>query len=81
MCGALLVNQDVSHFETNPNIFIPPETYVPVRWEFSDFGDTLVYYLSHEDEAKEITRNVYSLLHEYCVGGGFVEQMKPVFTI
>lgn len=79
MAGALLVKPDMSHMETAPNIFIPYENYVPVKWDFSDLEEKLEYYLSHEKEANEIIFNAYKMLHGYCNNGGFVKQMMPVF--
>ena len=80
MAGALLVKPDMSHMETAPNIFIPHETYIPVRWDFSDLEEKLEYYLSHEKEANEIAFNAYRILHEYCNNGGFIQQMTPLFV-
>ena len=80
-CGALLIKPDMSHVETNPNIYVPFETYVPVKWDFSDLAEKVDYYLSHENETKEIAYNAYNHLHDYCRFNGFVEQVKPLFTL
>jgi len=78
-CGAMLVKPDMSHVETRPNVFIPGETYVPVKWDFSDLAERIDYYLSRENEAKEIAENAYRILHDYCRSGGFVDQVGPLF--
>lgn len=80
-CGALLVKPDMSHVETYPNVYVPYETYVPVKWDFSDLAEKVDYYLTHENETKEIVYNAYSCLHDYCRFNGFVEQVKPLFTL
>ncbi len=39
LCGCVLVKPDMSHVETAPNVFVPNETYVPVRWDYQDLAD------------------------------------------
>lgn len=79
LAGALLIKPDMSHVETCPNIYIPYETYIPVKWDFSDLEEKLEYYLSHEKESNDITLYAYSLLHNYCKNDGFIKQMAGLF--
>ncbi len=55
--GALLIKPDMGHLATNPNIYIPYETYVPCKWDFSDLDDRCTYYLNNESERSRITTN------------------------
>lgn len=48
----LLVKPDMSHIETEPNIYIPGVTYAPLRWDLSDLRDVCQYYKEHADEAE-----------------------------
>jgi hypothetical protein len=80
MLGALLVKPDMSHIETIPDVFIPDQTYVPVKWDYSDLDEKIDYYLSHENELNEIVQNAYRLIHEYCMRGSFIEQFSPILT-
>jgi hypothetical protein len=80
MCGALLIKPDMSHIETNPNIYIPFQTYIPVAWDFSDLSEMVNYYLKHEDERKRITREAYNVLYNYTKNNGFVKQFSMLFT-
>ena len=36
-CGSAILMADMSHVETYPDFYRPGETYVPFRWDFSDF--------------------------------------------
>ena len=36
LTGAVVVKQDMSHLQTQPDLFRPWETYVPVSWDLSD---------------------------------------------
>ena len=49
MTGAVLVKPDMSHLETLPDLYRPGETYLPVRWDFSDLGDVVGSALADAD--------------------------------
>jgi Glycosyl transferases group 1 len=63
--GALLVKPSVEHIETEPNIFIPGETYVAVQWDFSDLAEQCRYYLQHPQEMARIAQNAQRLYRSY----------------
>ena len=46
MFGSVLIRPDVSHIETMPNIYVPYETYVPCKHDFSDLNEKIDYVLS-----------------------------------
>ena len=77
--GSLLVKPDMSHLETDPDLFIAGETYVPVKWDFSDVEEKIRYYLEHNAERESIVERAFAKLHEYFSGGGFIEQHRPIF--
>lgn len=49
--GGALIKPDMSHIDTFPQWYIPEETYLPIRWDFSNF-DELIENLkdSNKDE-------------------------------
>jgi spore maturation protein CgeB len=57
--NALLVKPDMSHIDTWPDIFVPGETYVPIRWDADDLVETCEHYLAHEAERLRIVQNAY----------------------
>jgi hypothetical protein len=79
LSGALLVKQDMSHVETRPDIFRPFETYVPVSWDLSDLEEKVRYYIEHPEERIAIASRAFAVVNEYAAGGGFLDQMKPLF--
>jgi len=67
ICGCLLIKPDMSHLRTYPNIFVPGETYIPVRWDYADLAETCAYYLDRETERARIADNAYRVLADsYC---------------
>lgn len=71
LSGCLLVKPDVGHVLTEPDIFVPYETYVPVRWDFADLEDVLVRYLDDPRERLRIASNARRVLTDYYERGGF----------
>ena len=77
--GALLLKPDMAHIQTNPDIFIPFKTYVPIDWRFIDLEAKVRHYLHHAVERRELIENAYGVLHRYCHSDYFLDQMKPIF--
>jgi hypothetical protein len=78
--GALLIKPDMSHMETNPDVFVANETYVPIRWDFDDLGDAVATYLANEARRLEIARNAYAAMHAWAREARFVEQLDRLFN-
>ena len=74
-CGALLIKPDMTHVSTTPDIFKKYETYVPVKWDFSDLGEKIDYYISHPNEAKRIANEGRHRLTEYFKQEQFLEDI------
>jgi len=73
-CGCLLIKPDMSHLRSDPDLFVPGETYVPVRWDYSDLAETCVHYLKSEAERTRIVDNAYRVLTESHRDEAFVSR-------
>jgi hypothetical protein len=60
--GAVLVKPDMSHLKLAHDVFVPGETYVPIKWDLSDFGETVGRLLATPPEMQRIAKNAYNLL-------------------
>ena len=74
-CGCLLVKPDMSHIRTAPDIFVPGETYVPVRWDFADLAETCESYLARPEELSRIARNAHAVLEGWYRGERVVDRI------
>lgn len=54
--GALLLKPDMSHLRVLPDVFVPFETYVPLQWDLSDFGEKVDHYLLDHEARNRIVR-------------------------
>jgi len=61
-CGCLLVKPDMSHIRTEPDIFIPGVTYVPVKWDYSDLEEKCAFFLENEHKRRAIAQNAAQTL-------------------
>jgi hypothetical protein len=78
LCGALLVKPEMSHVQTDPDIFVPYETYVPVAWDYSDLFEKMDYYLANDAARQRIVDQAYATLHSYTQGDAFLGQFDAI---
>ncbi|MGB6167990.1 MAG: glycosyltransferase [Geitlerinemataceae cyanobacterium] len=69
----LLVKPSMEYLDTEPNIFIPGETYVPVRWDFADLEEKCRYYLENPEKADRIIQNARRVYTDYFKQGKFTQ--------
>lgn len=64
LCGCLLVKPDMSHLRTRPDLFVPHETYVPVRWDYGDLEAQCLPYLHDEARRRRVAMQARQRLLE-----------------
>lgn len=79
--GAVLLKQDMGHVETVPDVFVADETYVPVRWDLSDFEDKVHGLLADPDRCARIAQNAHDVLTGWARSEAFVDQVAPIFGV
>jgi len=77
--GSVLVKNDMSHLETEPDIFVPNETYVPVQWDWTDLREKLESVLNDDTERRRIASNAYRVAADYVLLDGFARQVERLF--
>ncbi len=76
--NCLLIKPSVDHIATEPNIFIPGETYVPVQWDYADLEEKCHYYLTHPEVADRIVQNARNAYINYFRDNGFVKKIASL---
>lgn len=79
-CGCLLVKPDMSHLRTRPSIFEPGETYVPVRWDFSDLEEVCARYLEDEPARCAIADRALAVLRSRLTADWFVDVFRELLS-
>jgi hypothetical protein len=80
LMGSLLIKPDMSHVRTEPNIFVPGETYVPVKWDYSDLAEVCARYLADDEARNRIAAQAYSVLSDYYANSGFLKTFSKLLT-
>lgn len=73
MTGAVLVKPDMGHLDTLPELYHPGETYLPVKWDFSDLGEVVQGALADPERCAAIARNAFRAARDYLSREQFVE--------
>jgi hypothetical protein len=68
----------MSHIRTEPDIFVAGETYIPVKWDFSDLAEVCARYLADDAARIAITQRAYQKLSEYYENFGFAERLRSI---
>jgi hypothetical protein len=78
MTGAVLIKPDMSHLETQPDLFEPWVTYVPVKWDFSDLEEVLLGLVQEPDQLAKISRAAYDRVASFLSEDGFSKWLSTV---
>lgn len=74
--GSLLIKPCMDHIVNTPNLFIPGETYVPLRWDLADFKDTVLRYAKDEPARRRITSNAFEAGCSYLSSKKFLDHVE-----
>ena len=74
LCGCMLVKPSMSHVRTYPDIFVPGETYAPVKWDYSDLSEVCARYLDDEPERLRMAARARAVLLEALGEQAFIER-------
>ena len=66
-CGSVLLKPDMTHLETQPDIYEPGVTYVPVRWDLQDLSAKVQWILDNPASAEAITQEASRRIEQSAV--------------
>jgi hypothetical protein len=78
--GSLLVKPRMDHVSLTPAIFVPDETYIPIAWDCSDYGERVMQYLSDAKRRREVTANAFDVIRRYILSDSVIDGLRPLFT-
>ena len=74
--GSLLVKPRMDHVRLTPSVFVPGETYVPIAWDCSDYGEKVRQYLSDAKRRREIAGNAFDVIRRYILSTSVVDDLQ-----
>lgn len=60
--GSVMIKPDMQLVNTYPNIYIPYETYVPCKLNWSDLPEKIEWVLRHPKECRDIVNNARNIM-------------------
>lgn len=78
LCSCLLVKPDMSHVETQPDIFIADQTYAPVRWDYSDLREVCQKYLADAKRRNSLIANADKTLRAAQTAEWFIGRVRSM---
>lgn len=79
--GATLIKPDISHLAVAPDIFVPDETYVPLRWDLEDFEMKLHDTLRDDDKRHTLARNAFHKIREHLEGSAIPDSIGSLYSL
>jgi Glycosyl transferases group 1 len=73
-----LVKPDMSHLETEPDIYLSGKTYIPFRWDTSDLVEVCHYYLANLGEAQRIATSAREAYQRWHAEARFLGKIEDV---
>lgn len=74
--GACMIKQDMNHCITYPDAYQPGVTYIPLKWDFSDFKETLIKAAS--PEYKELAKRAQEYYKHFFTKAGRKDFAKHI---
>jgi hypothetical protein len=71
--GTVLVKPDMGHLETNPDIYRPFETYIPVRWDLADLGQRVREALADPEGRRRMTERAFEVVRDHLRGPALID--------
>lgn len=76
--GGCMIKQDMNHCITYPDVYRPGVTYVPLKWDFSDFKEVLAK--ADSSEYKEIAQKAQKYYQFFFTENGRKDFAKHVIS-
>ncbi len=77
---SLLIQPDISHVDIFPDIFVPYETYIPVKLDLSDLAEKCEYYINNEAKRLEIVNNAREAFLKEFTSEKFINHMEVILS-
>jgi Glycosyl transferases group 1 len=75
-----LVKPDMSHLETDPDIYVPGETYLPFTWDAADLADVLQRALADPPRLAAMADRAYRAYASWFAQGAFVRKIEAILS-
>jgi hypothetical protein len=75
LTGSVVVKPDMSHLRTDPNLYEPWVTYIPVAWDFRDVEPVVRRALKDDALLRQIAATAFERIAQYLTSTAFVDRI------
>jgi hypothetical protein len=79
--GATLIKPDMSHLQTEPDIYLDGETYISIKWDFSDLEDKIAELMKDHDLRKKISITAWEKINKYIKDKRVIYAYRDIFNM
>lgn len=81
LLGGAVIKNDMSHLITKPDFYIPEETYLPFRWDYSDLDDVIERLLKDADLRAHLAHTSFEAVKTYLHEKRFIDEIGFLFEM
>jgi hypothetical protein len=78
--GAVLLKPDMSHIESVPDIYLPFETYLPVRWDLADIDERVRAALADPAGMRRMAERAFAVVRDHLRGEALFDLVDRLST-
>jgi len=79
--GAILLKPSIESLITFPDLYRPEETYIPLKWDLSDYLDTLNRVATYDEKTRQIAQNAYIAISRVYSRQGRVDLVRHICDV
>jgi hypothetical protein len=81
MCGSVLLKHDSSHVFSEPDLYRPEQTYVPLAWDLHDLPEKCERLLADPARRAELAANAFDVVSDYVKRDRFLDLLQKIFDV
>ncbi len=78
--GSLLLKPDMAHVETEPDLYVPGDTYIPLPWDLRGLAERCAECAADPALRQRVTRNAFELVRTYALGSGLRQHLERLMN-
>lgn len=79
LTGSVLIKPDMGHLDTAPDLYRANETYLAVKWDFSNLEEVVTTALSDDALRHTLASNAFNACRTYLAGAQFPQAAQSWF--
>jgi hypothetical protein len=79
--GSILLKPSMESLATYPDLYRSEETYIPLKWDLSDYSDVLNRVAKYDEKTRQIAQNAYVAIDRVYSRQGRVDLVRHICDV